>query len=107
MQQLFRRGGDLGEAVEALVEGGHEGLRLGHQRVCGRRGQCEHRRAGWYPCGGMGDTWERVRGVRDHDPTALPRLEIVFYLPEGQGCVSQRSAGAVHGTVDRERYPGG
>ena len=29
VRQLFGRGRDLGEAVEALVEGGHEGLRLG------------------------------------------------------------------------------
>ena len=41
VRQLFRRGGDLGEAVEALVEGGHEGLRLGYQRVCGCHWLCE------------------------------------------------------------------
>ena len=56
MRQLFGRGGDLGEAVEALVEGGHEGLRLGDQRVCGRRRRdtrgCAGRRRGM--TGGQG-----------------------------------------------------
>ena len=46
MRQLFRRGGDLGEPMEALVEGGHEGLRLGYQRVCGRRRRDTRRWAG-------------------------------------------------------------
>ena len=41
VRQLFGRGRDLGEAMEALVEGGHEGLRLGDQRVCGCHWLCE------------------------------------------------------------------
>ena len=33
MRQFFGMGRDLGKPMEALVEGVHEGLRLGHQRV--------------------------------------------------------------------------
>ena len=46
VRQLFGRRRDLGEPMETLVEGGHEGLRLGHQRVCGCRGHRTYRGAG-------------------------------------------------------------
>ena len=63
VRQLFGRGGDLGQAVEALVEGGHEGLRLGDERIGGRRRRdtrgCAGRRRGM--TGGQG-------GHRSHRP---------------------------------------